>query len=35
MRKTLEPVRDEVTGELRRLNNEKYYDCTPHQKTFG
>ena len=35
MRKTFEPVRDGVTGEWGRLNNDKYYDCTPDQNTFG
>lgn len=35
LRKTFTPKRDEVTGELRRLHNEAFHECTPHQILFG
>jgi hypothetical protein len=31
LRRILEPKRDEVTGERRKLNNEEFRDCTLSQ----
>jgi hypothetical protein len=35
LRRIFGPKRDEVTGEWRRLHNEKLVLCTPHQISFG
>jgi hypothetical protein len=34
-RKIFGPERDEVTGEWRRLHNEKINACISHQMSFG
>ena len=35
LRKIFVPKRDEVTGEWRKLYSDAFYDCTPHQISFG
>ena len=35
LRRIFGPKRDEVTGEWRKLHNEKLAICTPHQILFG
>jgi hypothetical protein len=35
LRRVFGPKRDEVTGEWRKLHNEKLAICTPHQILFG
>jgi hypothetical protein len=35
LRKILEPKRNEVTGEWRKLHIEELYACTAHQILFG
>jgi hypothetical protein len=32
LRRIFGPKRDEVTGGWRKLHNEEFITCTPHQK---
>jgi hypothetical protein len=33
--KTFVAKKDEVAGDWRKLHNESFMICTPHQKLFG
>jgi hypothetical protein len=35
LRRIFGPKRDEVTGDLRKLNNEEFNYCTPRPVLFG
>jgi hypothetical protein len=35
LRRIFQPKKDEVTGEWRKLHNEKFMICTPHPLLFG
>jgi hypothetical protein len=35
LRRIFGPKRDEITREWRKLENEEFTICTPHQTLFG